>query len=641
MTIQINSTTDFFVKTESDVPGANASNTGVTALLSSIQPNLAVGYYNSSGVTLTDGQPGALQLTASGQLIVALPSSAASAANQVTGNNFLQTLAGAVAGTEVQVDIVSAPVLSVNDGGGSLTVDGTVASTQSGAWTVGLTGSIPLPTGAATESTLTTIQSNTGFGTVVGGGTEATALRVTIANNSTGVLSVDDNGSTLTVDGTVASTQSGAWNVGITGTVPLPTGAATAANQTTLIGHVDGLEGLLTGIDADTAALAAALGTAFPVSATNLDIRDLSSATDSVALGGSVGPVTQLNLTNSDPLTVAIVDANGTQVTSFGGGGGGGGGTEYTEGNTVATVTGMAILMRTSANVMVPLPGDLTNGLLVNLGANNDVVLGAGTANIGDVDVATLPVDFNSGAAGAATLRSVLATRHEAADTPISVRLSDGSAFSSTVTLGAGTANIGDVDVLSLPVDFNSGAAGATTLRSVLATRHEAAATPISVRLSNGSAFDPSLAVSNLDLGATADAAATSDTGTFSLIALFKRYLARIWATKIQTASAISTSGDNTVIAAPAAGTRLVISALRIQNESATATTVLIKAGAGTTLARLRTATDGSGVSEVYPFGTELRLAAATAFVINLSGANAHGVSVQHWVENTTTGLPA
>lgn len=33
-----------------------------------------------------------------------------------------------------------------------------------------------------------------------GGGTEATALRVTVANDSTGVLSVDDNGGSLTVD---------------------------------------------------------------------------------------------------------------------------------------------------------------------------------------------------------------------------------------------------------------------------------------------------------------------------------------------------------------------------------------------------------------------------------------------------------
>ena len=35
---------------------------------------------------------------------------------------------------------------------------------------------------------------------VTGGGTEASALRVTIANNSTGVLSIDDNGGSLTVD---------------------------------------------------------------------------------------------------------------------------------------------------------------------------------------------------------------------------------------------------------------------------------------------------------------------------------------------------------------------------------------------------------------------------------------------------------
>lgn len=39
---------------------------------------------------------------------------------------------------------------------------------------------------------------------VTGGGVEATALRVTIASDSTGVLSIDDNSGSLTVDGTVA-----------------------------------------------------------------------------------------------------------------------------------------------------------------------------------------------------------------------------------------------------------------------------------------------------------------------------------------------------------------------------------------------------------------------------------------------------
>lgn len=47
---------------------------------------------------------------------------------------------------------------------------------------------------------LTDIETNTNSGAVVGGGVEATALRVTIASDSTGVLSIDDAGGTLTVD---------------------------------------------------------------------------------------------------------------------------------------------------------------------------------------------------------------------------------------------------------------------------------------------------------------------------------------------------------------------------------------------------------------------------------------------------------
>jgi hypothetical protein len=74
---------------------------------------------------------------------------------------------------------------------------------------------------------------------VTGGGVESSALRVTIASDSTGVLSVDDNGGSITVDndGTFAvqAAQSGAWNVtNVSGTISLPTGAATAAKQPAL-----------------------------------------------------------------------------------------------------------------------------------------------------------------------------------------------------------------------------------------------------------------------------------------------------------------------------------------------------------------------------------------------------------------------
>lgn len=76
---------------------------------------------------------------------------------------------------------------------------------------------------------------NNSFAAVTGGGVESGALRVTIASDSTGVVSIDDNGGAITVDGTVAATQSGTWNItNVSGTVSLPTGASTAAKQPAL-----------------------------------------------------------------------------------------------------------------------------------------------------------------------------------------------------------------------------------------------------------------------------------------------------------------------------------------------------------------------------------------------------------------------
>jgi hypothetical protein len=60
-----------------------------------------------------------------------------------------------------------------------------------------------------------------------GGGTEASALRVTVASDSTGVLSVDDNGSTLSVDdGGGSLTVDG--TVSVSGTVTVDTELTTA-----------------------------------------------------------------------------------------------------------------------------------------------------------------------------------------------------------------------------------------------------------------------------------------------------------------------------------------------------------------------------------------------------------------------------
>lgn len=95
-----------------------------------------------------------------------------------------------------------------------VTVTGTVAATQSGTWVLGANSGVDIGDVTINNSTgVSAVNIQDGGNSitvdnaalsVVGGGTEATALRVTIANNSTGVLSVDDNGSSLTVDGTVA-----------------------------------------------------------------------------------------------------------------------------------------------------------------------------------------------------------------------------------------------------------------------------------------------------------------------------------------------------------------------------------------------------------------------------------------------------
>jgi len=174
----------------------------------------------------------------------------------------------------------------------------------------------------------------------------------------------------------------------------LPSGAATSAKQDTIIGHVDGIETLLGTIDADTGNISTKIDTlagavagtemqvdvltmpTVTVQATNLDIRDIDKASDDILVYANTVK------DGSGTSYVPLVDADGhLQVDVLTGGGGG---TQYTEGDTDASITGTASLMEGAANTLVPLQGTATDGLLVNLGANNDVVVsGSVTANAG------------------------------------------------------------------------------------------------------------------------------------------------------------------------------------------------------------------------------------------------------------------
>ena len=115
------------------------------------------------------------------------------------------------------------------------------------------------------------------------------------------VISVDDAGGSLTVDGTVAATQSGTWNIGTVTTITNDVGIKDNGN----VISVDDAGGSLT-VDGSVS-----ITGSVTVIATNLDIRDLSHTQDSV----KVGDGTDLLAVNADgSINVVLSGSTGTDV---------------------------------------------------------------------------------------------------------------------------------------------------------------------------------------------------------------------------------------------------------------------------------------------------------------------------------------
>jgi hypothetical protein len=169
----------------------------------------------------------------------------------------------------------------------------------------------------------------------------------------------------------------------------------------------------------------------------------------------------------------------------------GGGGVQYTEGDTDASITGTALMMEGAANALVAAPGTAADGLLVNLGANNDVtVSGVSTAAnqttmIGHLDgveglLGTIDTDTGGIATSTASLDTktpALGQALAAASVPVVLTAAQITTLTpvSTVTanLAAGTNNIGDVDILTVNGQapaFGTGTRSAATQRVTIAT---------------------------------------------------------------------------------------------------------------------------------------------------------------------------
>lgn len=134
-----------------------------------------------------------------------------------TDGNYTEVSASA--GLPVAAAVTSPVFVRLSDGSAALaTLPVSLASVPSHAVTNAGVFATQIDGTALTR--LTDIETNTDALAVVGNGSAATAVRVTLANDSTG---------------TAAVTQSGTWNVtNISGTVSLPTGASTAAKQPAL-----------------------------------------------------------------------------------------------------------------------------------------------------------------------------------------------------------------------------------------------------------------------------------------------------------------------------------------------------------------------------------------------------------------------
>lgn len=208
----------------------------------------------------------------------------------------------------------SVPVVIASDQS-AIPISGTVsigsgpfAVTQSGTWNINnISGTVSLPTGAATESTLSTFSAKLPSAVALsdtlsnpttvlvgaallgwdGAGSQWVRIRDGglsdgSTNHSTGVLQVQShpswyNGSTwdrargnstdgllvnlganndVTVTGTVAATQSGTWNItNISGTVSLPTGAATETSLSSLLGKFTSSTSTLSNVSASASSV--------------------------------------------------------------------------------------------------------------------------------------------------------------------------------------------------------------------------------------------------------------------------------------------------------------------------------------------------------------------------------------------------
>lgn len=144
------------------------------------------------------------------------------------------------------------------------------------------------------------------------GTVDAGTQRIVIASNQI-AIPITDNGDSLTIDGSVGIS-AGTNNIGsitsVTGTVSLPTGAATSAKQDTIITHIDGIETLIGTTNTNTSNIATAVQL---IDDAIIADNTAVGTTKMMAVGGKDGS-TSRELTVKSPSTKPVATDNSLVV---------------------------------------------------------------------------------------------------------------------------------------------------------------------------------------------------------------------------------------------------------------------------------------------------------------------------------------
>lgn len=137
----------------------------------------------------------------------------------------------------------------------------------------------------------------------------------------------------------------------------------------------------------------------------------------------------------------------------------------------------------------------------------------------------------------------------------------------------------------------------------------------------------------NASIGTTSDAAATTDTGTFTLISLIKRLLTETSAvpSMLFVTGTVTTAATTAVIAAPGTGLSIYVSFIRVELEGTTAQTITIRDGASDRI-RVFLATQGSARDISLSANRELKLTANTALNLVSTAASTFNYTIGYFV---------